>query len=200
MGIDESRVLERPLPARWRITADRYLRMAEAGVLPPELRSELIDGEIIEMAAMASPHFAGVARLDRFAHRAWGDVATIAAQLPVRLDDYNEPEPDLAVLRSRADFYAGALPGPSDILLIVEIADSSLAFDLGRKARMYAEAGVPEVWVLDVQAAVCHVHRGPKPDGKWAQVNLHRPGSGGLAPADERLAAVPPDVLFGVRG
>ena len=143
---------ESPLPAREKrkFTVAEYYRMAEVGILGHDERVELIEGEIIVMAPMGERHANGVRRIDRVLHRALGDAAIVSVQCPLRLDDYSEPEPDVALLRFREDDYATAHPGPADTLVAVEVSDSSLAFDLGDKARRYAAAGIPEMWVMNL--------------------------------------------------
>ena len=133
-----------------KFTVAEYYRMAEVGILHHTERVELLDGEIIVMAPMGERHANGVRRIDRVLHRALGDAAIISVQCPLRLDDYSEPEPDVALLRFREDDYAIAHPGPADTLVAVEVSDSSLAFDLGDKARRYAAAGIPEMWVMNL--------------------------------------------------
>lgn len=136
---------------RHRITVDGYHRMAEAGILAPDARVELIDGEVIDMAPMKSRHAAAVRLLDRRLTLAVGDAAIVSCQLPLRLSDSSEPEPDLMLLRPRADFYAAQHPGPGDVLLLVEVADTSLDYDRRVKLPLYARHGVPEVWIVDLE-------------------------------------------------
>ena len=133
-----------------KFTVAEYYRMAEVGILHHTERVELLDGEIIVMAPMGERHANGVRRIDRVLHRALGDAAIISVQCPLRLDDYSEPEPDVAILRLREDEYLDSHPGPADTLVAVEVSDSSLAFDLGDKARRYAAAGIPEMWVMNL--------------------------------------------------
>ena len=141
-----------PPPAREKrkFTVAEYYRMAEVGILHHTERVELLDGEIIVMAPIGIPHATGVRRMERVLHQALGEAAAISVQNPVRLDDHAELEPDIALLRFREDDYATAHPGPADTLVVVEVSDSSLAFDLGDKARRYAAAGIPEMWVMNL--------------------------------------------------
>lgn len=142
-------------------TVDEYYAMAQAGVLKPEDRVELIGGEVLEMSPIGSRHAAHVNRLTRWLATALGERAIVSVQNPVRLDDFNEPEPDLAVLKPREDFYAEAHPGPSDVLLLVEVSDSSLVFDRKIKLPLYASHGIPEVWVVNLIEGVIEVLREP---------------------------------------
>ena len=132
-----------------KFTVAEYYRMAEVGILHHTERLELLDGEIIVMAPMGERHANGVRRIDRVLHRVLGDAAIISAQCPLRLDDHSEPEPDIALLRFREDGYI-THPGPADTLVVMEVSDSSLAFDLGDKARRYAAAGITEMWVMNL--------------------------------------------------
>src|SRR5439155_14857700 len=131
-------------------TTRDYHRMGETGILTPEDHVELIYGEILAMSPIGSPHGAGVDRANREFVRITGDKAIVRVQGAVELNDYNEPQPDIVLLRPKDDFYYGRQPGPGDIFLIVEIADSSLAFDRNIKAKLYAEMGVPEYWLADI--------------------------------------------------
>lgn len=147
--------------ARHHFTVSEYYRMAEAGIFTEDDRVELIEGEIIEMSPVGSRHSACVARLIRLFSRCIGDSIILNAQNPVRLDDYSEPEPDVALLRARDDFYASEHPGPADTLLLVEVAETSLGYDRQIKVPLYAKAGVPEVWVVDLRQATVTRHARP---------------------------------------
>jgi Uma2 family endonuclease len=162
-------ILERPLaPTRHRLDVDAYYRMAEAGILTDPHRVELIDGEIIDMAAIGSPHAAVTNRLVRCFARAVADgLMLVTVQNPLRLDSYNEPEPDLMLLRSRADDYRESHPGAADVLLLVEVSETSLAYDRTTKLPLYAKFGVPELWIVDLIGAAVEVYRAPK-EGAYA--------------------------------
>jgi Uma2 family endonuclease len=137
-------------PRRHRFTVADYYRMGEAGVISPEARVELIEGEIIDMAPIGSPHSGTVMFLTRAFHLNIGATATISVQGPLRLSDLSEPQPDLMLLQPRPDHYRHSHPGPADVLLLVEVAESSLAFDRDVKLPLYAAAGIPEVWIVDL--------------------------------------------------
>jgi len=173
--------LERPLaPTRHRIDVDAYYRMAEAGILTDPHRVELIDGEIFDMAAVGSPHAAVTNRLARLFSRALrDDVALVSVQSPLRLDAYNEPEPDLMLLRPRADGYRAGHPGAADVLLLVEVSESSLAYDRSTKLPLYAKSGVLEVWIVDLTSDAVEVYREPKAGAYAARERL---ADGALAP------------------
>lgn len=132
-----------------KFTVEQYDRMIEAGVFPPEYRAELIEGEIIETSPIGPRHAACVGRLTRIFSRLL-DEPIVWVQNPIRLDDRSEPEPDICVLKPRADFYGDSLPTPADVLLLVEVSDSTLEFDRRRKLPLYARALVPEVWIVNL--------------------------------------------------
>ena len=159
-----------------RFTVDEYYRMAEAGILSSDERVELIEGEIVRMAAIGSRHAACVTRLTRLFVRALEDRVGVRVQLPVRLNDLSEPEPDIAVVRSRPDFYADSHPGPDHALLVVEVSETTVSFDTGRKAALYAESGIREYWVVNLPAEAIVVHRDP--EGKsYVSVERHHRGA-----------------------
>jgi Uma2 family endonuclease len=149
-------------PRRHRLTVADYYRMAEVGILDPEARVELIDGEIIDMAPRGSPHAATVHYLAEVFVRAVEGRATVLIQNPVRLNEYNEPQPDLALLRRREDFYREHHPRPDDVLLIVEVAAASLRFDRKTKLPLYARHGIPEVWLVDLDGRRLTRYRVPE--------------------------------------
>jgi Uma2 family endonuclease len=148
-------------PRRHRLTVADYYRMGEAGILAPDARVELIDGEIIDMAPIGSPHVWTVLHLDRLFQAAAKEAAFVLVQSPIALDDHSAPQPDLALLRPRAD-YRSSLAGPSDVLLIVEVAQSSLRFDRDDKIPLYARHGIPEVWLVDLEAKRLIRYRSPQ--------------------------------------
>jgi Uma2 family endonuclease len=152
-------------PQRHAISAEEYLRMGEAGVFAPEARLELIEGEIIEMAPIGSPHAGTVAILGRLLDRAAAELALLWVQNPLVVGDRSVPQPDLALLKPRVDSYTRSHPTAADVLLVVEVADTTLAFDVGTKIPLYARAGIAEVWIVDLQARALHVFRDPSASG-----------------------------------
>lgn len=149
------------LPRRHRLTVSDYYRMAEVGILAPDARVELIDGEIIDMVPPGSLHAAAVNDLNEFLGRSVTGKAVVCVQNPVRLSEISEPQPDLALLRRRDDRYRQSLPGPADILLVVEVADTSLRFDRETKVALYAVHEIPEVWLIDLRGRRLVRHRAP---------------------------------------
>lgn len=159
---------------RKRFSVEEYHAMASAGILAPDERVELIDGEIIEMSPIGSRHAACVRRLARFFHRAVGRRALVGVQDPIRLGDRSEPEPDLSLLTYREDFFADRHPGPEEVLLLVEVADTSLAYDRRVKLPLYARHDIVEVWLVDLEGRSVEVHRRPGGDG-YAESRVHGP-------------------------
>lgn len=162
--------------AKRRFSVSEYDRMAEAGILGEDDRVELIDGEVVEMTPIGHRHAGCVKRLNRLFTDALGTDAVIGVQDPVVLGDSSEPQPDLAVLRPRADFYASAHPTPQDILLLIEVAETSAETDRRVKVPLYAGSLVQEVWVVDLQQDAISVYENPEPGG-YRTVRLARRGA-----------------------
>lgn len=148
---------------RRKLSLTDYHRMGEAGILREDDRIELIQGELIEMAPIGSRHASMVSHLTYVLADATGTTAFVWAQNPIALPPDSEPQPDIALLKPRTDRYAGSLPGPADVLLLVEVADTTLAYDRDVKLALYAQHGIPEVWIIDVQAGLLSIHRDPSP-------------------------------------
>jgi Uma2 family endonuclease len=136
---------------RHKLTVADYHRVGQTGVLGEDDRVELIDGEIVDMAPIGSEHAGTVTLLAKLFQEGAGDSAVVWVQNPVSLDSGSEPQPDLALLRPKADFYRSGHPDPTDVLLLVEVADASMRYDREVKLPLYARHGVPEVWLVDLQ-------------------------------------------------
>lgn len=190
--MDEARLA----PARRRLTADEFHRMGKAGIFGEDDRIELIDGALIDMDPISQGHAGIVSALTHVFVPACEGRALVSPQNPVRLDIFNEPQPDFAVLRWRDDFYAtGQRPRPSDVLLLVEVADTSLAYDQRVKLPLYARAAIPEYWIVDLRRRAVDIHRRPDGDG-YADRATHQPGDRvALAAAPEIVVAL--DLVFG---
>jgi Uma2 family endonuclease len=147
---------------RQRFTVDDYHKMAEVGILSPDDRVELIDGEVLQMSPVGSRHVACVARLNKLLQGSVGDRGIVIVQSPIRLNARYEPEPDVTVLRPREDYYESRLPVPGDVLLAIEVSDATLPFDQTMKAPAYGRSGVPELWIVDLEGEriECHSHPG----------------------------------------
>ena len=180
--------------ARRRFTVDEYYALAEAGILGPEERVELLDGEIIAMAPMHSPHAACITDFDELLRETLGRRATVRVQCPVRLNSGYEPEPDLALLRRRADSYATGHPIPDDVLLLIEVADSSVRTDRRRKIPIYAQHGIPEVWLADLTLRHVEVYDQPIAAG-YARIRTIRI-DGSLTPAAFPDVAIPVNAVM----
>lgn len=158
-----------------RFTVEEYQRMAKAGILAEDDRVELLDGRIVEMTPIGERHAACVRRLTNLlAERSRGR-AIVDVQNPVYLDRWSLPQPDLTLLRPRSDFYT-AHPEPGDILLVVEVADTSLRYDREMKCPAYARCGIREAWLIDLEGERIEVHREPGPEG-YAAVEVVRRGT-----------------------
>ena len=157
-----------PVP-RHRLTVGDYRRLGEAGVLGEDDRVELLEGQLIDMSPIGPRHALTIDVLTRLLLAAVGDRAWLRAQNPIVLDDNTEPQPDFTLLRKPWQGYPDAHPRPSDVYLLIEVADSSLGFDLGAKLELYARAGIREFWVVDLTSNSVLVHRGPS-DGGYASV------------------------------
>lgn len=149
---------------RHRLTVEQYHRMAETGVLARDARVELIEGVIVEMAPIGSRHAATVKRLNALLTSAVVGRAIVSVQDPIRLGDRSEPHPDLALLRPREDFYANTAPTAADTLLIIEVSQATAAYDRQVKVPLYAQHGVPEVWIVDLDFSLVRFYRTPQAD------------------------------------
>jgi Uma2 family endonuclease len=164
------------LPRR-RFTVEEYHRMAEAGILHEDDRVELIEGEIVQMSPIGPRHILCVIELTRRFVLALRDCAVVSPQNPVHLPSESEPEPDVVLLRPPSDRYRRQTPQPQDVLLLVEVADTSSRYDRGVKLPLYARAGIPEVWIVDFANDVIEVYREPGPMGYAASRRVSRGGT-----------------------
>ncbi len=146
-------------------TVEEYHRMAEAGILSEDDRVELIEGELIAMSPIGSRHAGVVDRLNYLFSRHTREPIIVRVQNPLRLSAHSEPQPDLTLLRYRPDFYASAHPGPEDVLLIVEVAETSADYDRAVKIPLYARHGIPEAWLVDLTEEHIEIYRQPGPEG-----------------------------------
>lgn len=152
-------------PVHRRLTADDFDQMCSAGILTADDRVELIDGQLIEMPPMGPAHAGIVNRLAEMLFSRVGDAAELRVQSSVRLSNHTQPEPDLAVVKPDSRHYLMRHPRPADILLAIEVADSSLDFDREQKVPRYAAAGVAEVWLVDVGKKQVTIYRSPSSGG-----------------------------------
>jgi Uma2 family endonuclease len=178
-----------------RFTVDEYHRMGETGIFGPEDRLELIDGEILEMSPIGQRHASRVARATTLFVRMLGDRAVVNPQNPLQLSDWTEPQPDIVILKPRPDFYEYLRPTPGDVLLVMEVSDSTLRFDLKIKLKYFAAASIPEVWIQDVNEDVLHIFR--EPEGGKYSVSMQLTRGNAISPVGFPEVQFSTDDLFG---
>lgn len=161
--------------SRKRFPTRDYYKMAEVGILGANDRVELIDGQVVEMSPNGPRHAATVYAFDSVLKNALGIRAMVRVQLPVHIDEYNEPEPDIAIVVPRDDRYVGAHPTPGEVVLLVEVSESTLAFDRDVKAPLYAIAGIAEYWIADRMSDQIRIFRNPEED-RYRTVQAVGPG------------------------
>ncbi len=164
-----------PVALTHRFTVEDYFRMAESGVFAPGAKVELIDGEIVDMLPIGPFHSGSVTRLIRFFNQVSRDRWLVACQAPLQVGDHDMPEPDLMLLRPSEADYTRRHPQPADVYLVIEVSDSSLAYDQHTKVPMYARAGIPEVWILNVPQRQLEIYREPDFSG-YASKTVLRDG------------------------
>lgn len=155
-----------------RLSVQDYHQMAESGILRADERVELLEGQIIQMAAKGTAHSAAVSRIEKLLRHRLGDRGLLRFQDPVQLNDYSEPEPDVAVVQPIPSFYEDHHPTPSEVFLLIEVSDSTLKFDCQIKALAYAHSEIAEYWVLDVNDRKLHVYRLPGKTGYQSETIL----------------------------
>ena len=159
----------------YRFSVEEYHRMGEAGIIPADCQVELINGEIVEQSPIKSPQAGTVNLLNRKLSELFGEKYIISVQNPITLDQFSEPEPDLAVLSYRSDLYTQSHPQPADVLLTVEVADTSLEKDQKIKIPLYAAAGIPEAWIVNLVEQQIEVYSQPSSQG-YSMVRICRKG------------------------
>lgn len=147
------------------ISVEEYYQMGEAGIFEEAERLELIEGDIFMMSPIGSPHASCVDRLAEFFITRLSGRATVRIQNPVRMGEHSEPEPDLAIVHRDEKAYMERHPNPDEVYLIIEVADSSIEFDREIKLPLYAKAGIPEVWVVDLPGECIEIYQEPSPFG-----------------------------------
>ena len=177
-----------PLP--YRFSSAAYHQMGEAGIFPPDLRTELLDGEVLVMPPIGDGHMSGVTVLSYALIIPLLGRALVMTQNPLKLADGSEPVPDAMVLLPRDDYYRDGGVHPEHVLLLIEVSDSTLAYDCGRKLTRYAQAGIPEVWIVDLKGRRLLVYRDPQ-DSVYHSTTLY-------GPDDHVSPAAFPDVSISV--
>lgn len=175
-------------------TVADYHRMLESGVLNEDSQVELLNGEIIKMSPIGKRHSARVNRLNKLLSTELDPALVIGVQDPIQLDDYSEPQPDLSVLKARDDFYESAPPLPADVLVLIEVADSSAAVDREVKLPAYAQAGVAEVWLVDLTKDRIEVHSNPH-NGVYQEVRIVQRGQEVISTTLPQLKLKADDIL-----
>ncbi len=168
--------------------------MAEAGLFSEQDRVELIEGEVIKMSPIGSRHTGCVNRLNSILNRKVGDVAIVSVQNPVQLDDFSEPEPDIALLKPRTDFYSQSHPTATDVLLVIEVAETSVEYDRSVKMPLYARAGIPEAWLVNLPKDIIEIYAQPK-NGKYQKVQRLKRGKSLVSPTVAGLSLSVNDIL-----
>jgi len=155
-------------------TVEEYYRMAEAGILDPDTRLELLEGEIVEMSPVGVRHVMCVNRANMLFARQLGDQAIVSVQNPVQLSEYTEPQPDIVLLRPREDFYGEKKISWEDALLVIEVSDTTIRRDRDVKLPLYAKAGVSELWIEDLRRNTIFVYRDPGPKTYATRLTFQR--------------------------
>lgn len=164
------------VPERMRISVERYLKMVAIGVLRENDSVELIEGDIFNMPPIGPPHVSVVTLLNKIFVLGAGEAALVTPGGSIPLGNFSMPEPDLMLLKPRADAYRSRYPEVADLLLVVEVSDSSLAFDQGVKRALYARHGIAEYWVVDIPHRRVHRYLEPTRDGWYSQTEILAPG------------------------
>jgi Uma2 family endonuclease len=190
------RTLPEPRPRSW--SRDEYYRAGELGIFRPDERLELIDGQIVaKMSPVGSPHRFTVHQVAAALESAFGEGFYVEVQSPLTMSDETEPEPDVLVAIGTVFDYQDRHPSPADIRLIVEVSDSSILFDRGKKAMVYAAAGIQEYWIVNLGARTIEVHRDPNPGGYRNISILHEAES--ITPLFAPAASISIQSLFPIQ-
>lgn len=180
--------------AHYQFTVADYHRMLETGVLNEDSHVELLNGEIIKMSPIGSRHSAKVKKLNRLLGKQLNPDLIVGIQDPIQLDDYSEPQPDISVLKPREDFYESAHPLPGDVLLVIEVADTTVNTDREIKLPLYAQADVAEVWLVDLKKDRIEVHSNPL-NGIYQEVRLVQRGQQVISKTLPQLTLNADDIL-----
>lgn len=159
-------------PTRYKLSVEDYHKLGDAGILNEDSRVELIEGELIQMAPIGVAHMGFVNRLTKLLVLAVGDRAVVSVQNGVTMPPYSEPQPDFAILAPGADRITGELPGPGEVLLLIEVADTTLVYDRKIKLPLYAKKGIVEVWIVNVRARCVEVYRERTAEGYQQCIEL----------------------------
>ncbi len=180
----EMTTIFKPLPRRFSVS--EFQKMTEAGILPEVSGLEIVDGYLIEKMSIGSKHDGTVKKLNRNLGLLLGTEIIISVQDPIHLDEFNEPEPDIALLKPREDFYAESHPTAADVLLLIEVSDSTLEYDREIKKTLYAEAGIGEFWIINLRENTLEFYTAPK-NGSYRLVRILETGETVESNAVEKL-------------
>ena len=181
-------------PRPYKLTVEDYHKLGEAGILTEDTRVELLEGELIEMAPIGGSHMAIVNRLTRLLVFAVGDSGVVSVQNPVQLPPHSEPQPDFAILRAPVAGAPATVPDPQDVLLLIEVADTTLAHDRNKKLVLYAKAGITESWIVNIPSSSLEVYREPSMDGYSKHMEVGRGAS--IAPLALPMVKIAVDDIF----
>lgn len=190
----KSPIQRQPEGSARRFTVGEYQRMGRAGILHEDDRVELLEGEIVWMSPIGSRHAGTVGRFLRWFAMRLLDTVIIRIQDPIQLDSHSEPQPDLAIVHNRGDFYEAGHPRPNEIFLLIEVSETTLSYDRGRKLPLYAASGVPEVWIADLKRNRLLVYREPR-NGRYAYEEIVERGGTVTPLAFPDLALPVADIL-----
>ena len=179
---------------KYSFTAEEFERMGEAGILRQDARLELIEGEIIEMSPIGNAHAARVKFLNRLLNRLFGSILIIGVQDPVRLSDFSEPQPDISLLRWRDDDYGEKHPTPADVLLVIEVADTTVVKDRTIKIPLYARAGIAEAWLVNIPEERVEIYSDPA-GGTYQRAEVYGRGAEARSHTVEGLTVNVGDLL-----
>ena len=183
-----------PSIVRKKFRSDEIHKMIKAGILPEESGWELIRGEILRRMSIGSRHVGTVIKLGKIFERMVGDEVFVSSQNPIHLDEYNEPEPDITLLKPRDDFYTESLPTSSDVLLLVEVSDSTVEYDRETKKTLYAEAEISEFWLINLRNNTIEFYTSPK-NGVYRSAKVLEKGETIFSEAIGRLSLRVEDIL-----
>lgn len=181
-------------PTRYKLTIEDYHKLGEVGILNEDSRVELIEGELIQMAPIGGPHLWTVNTLNRLLILSLGDLGDLSIQNPVLLPPYSEPQPDFVIVRPGTASRERRVPSTEDVILVVEVADTTLRYDRGTKLRLYARFGIPEFWIVNVQDECVEIHTTPKGD-TYATRRVVRKGES-LSPGALPAVSIEVSALF----
>lgn len=181
--------------AHYQFSVADYHRMLETGVLNEDSQVELLNGEIIKMTPIGPRHAASVDRINDLLKTTLDKQAIVRVQNPIQLDDYSEPQPDISLLKRRADYYAAGHPTPADVLVAIEVADSSIDKDRTVKLPAYARAGIYEVWLVDLYEDRVEVHSNPH-NSLYQEVRIVQRGQEVISTTLPQLKLKADDILI----